>query len=126
MRTIGDRRSVVALGAAALAVASLVPRRGAAQTAGAAEQRLVQAAASGQLTALREALAAGASPDAVDADGRTALMRAATGGHEALARALVAAGAVAQTRDREGRSAADHARAAGHGDLAAWLEIQKP
>ena len=40
MRTIGDRRSALALGAAALAAASLAPRRGSAQTAGAAERRL--------------------------------------------------------------------------------------
>jgi ankyrin repeat protein len=60
--------------------------------------------------------------NAVDPQGRTALMRAALQGDAERVRQLIEAGADPLRRDREGLSAADLARAAGHEALLPLLE----
>ena len=71
---------------------------------------------------LRGALSREVDVNAVDAQGRTALMRAALQGDAARVRRLLEAGADPQRRDLEGRSAADLARLAGHESLLPLLE----
>lgn len=68
------------------------------------------------------ALAREVDVNAVDAQGRTALMRAALQGDTARVRRLLDAGADPGRRDREGRSAADLAREAGHAAVLSILE----
>jgi ankyrin repeat protein len=70
------------------------------------------------MAAVREALAAGASPDSMDARQRTALMWAAQRGDRAMVDLLLSAGARPTAVDRNGLTAADHARATGHTELA--------
>ncbi|CAM3823656.1 ankyrin repeat domain-containing protein [Deinococcus frigens] len=65
--------------------------------------QLLQAAESGDLARVQALLKAGASADATDGSGRTALTWAAKGDHVAVARALIAAGADPDPQD-EGRS----------------------
>ncbi|MEZ5608682.1 MAG: ankyrin repeat domain-containing protein [Burkholderiaceae bacterium] len=60
--------------------------------------------------------------DAVDPDGRTALMRAAARGDAAQVQRLLDAGADPRRTDPQGHSAADYARRAGHVTLARLLE----
>ena len=65
-------------------------------------------------------LAANASVDARDEDGRASLMLAAGGNNDAAARALIAAGAAVEERSPEGLTARDLAMTAGaHPDLRA-------
>ncbi len=68
------------------------------------------------------ALAREVDVNAVDAQGRTALMRAALQGDTARVRRLLDAGADPGRRDREGRNAADLAREAGHAAALSLLE----
>jgi len=85
-------------------------------------QRLLVAAASGQLDGARDALSQGAAPNTTDGAGRTALMLAARRGDVGMVRLLQQAGADVRRTDREGLSAIDHARRAGHEALARHLE----
>jgi len=85
-------------------------------------QRLLVAAASGQLEGARDALSQGAAPNTTDGAGRTALMLAARRGDVGMVRLLQQAGADVRRTDREGLSAIDHARRAGHEALARHLE----
>ena len=66
---------------------------------------LVDAAARGDLPAVRAALGAGADVRATDAEGATALVRAAYGNHVEVAEALLAAGADPNQQDRTQQSA---------------------
>ena len=86
-----------------------------------AERRLLDAAAAGQLEAVRQALADGAPVNAANAAGQTALMLAARRGDEALVRLLLAHGADRARTDPAGRTAADLARQQGHAALAPLL-----
>ncbi|GGL08230.1 ankyrin repeat domain-containing protein [Deinococcus radiotolerans] len=61
--------------------------------------QLLAAAGAGDARRVAALLAAGASPDAADASGRTALTAAAAGDHVAAARVLVAAGADPDRQD---------------------------
>jgi ankyrin repeat protein len=70
-----------------------------------ADRRLIAAATGGDLAEVRRLLAAGASVDAVDASGATALVRAAYGNHLEVARALIAAGADVNHQDASEQSA---------------------
>ncbi len=56
-------------------------------------ERLLNAAKSGSLDELKDALRAGAWPDAVDEDGNTALAHAALGCHRDLVEILIGSGA---------------------------------
>lgn len=85
-------------------------------------QRLLAAAAQGQVAAARNALQQGAAANASDGRGQTALMLAARRGDVAMARLLLASGADARRADRQGLSAIEHARRAGHEALARHLE----
>ena len=58
-----------------------------------ADERLLQAAASGDLRAVQRLVAAGAPLESRDGQGRTALLLAVDGNHPAVARALIQAGA---------------------------------
>ncbi|WP_439520108.1 hypothetical protein [Hydrogenophaga sp.] len=60
--------------------------------------------------------------NAIDAQGRTALMRAALRGDAARVRRLLEAGADPARRDAAGRNAAELAREAGHAEVQAILE----
>jgi uncharacterized protein len=66
---------------------------------------LLNAAADGDAAQLKALLAAGASPDAADASGRTALTFAALGDHVAVARLLVGAGADPDSQDSQRNNA---------------------
>ncbi len=66
---------------------------------------LLQAAADGDLAAVRALIGAGVDLETRDAAGRTALMRAAHGGHTAVVQALWAAGADTEVRDARNWSA---------------------
>ncbi|WP_439587831.1 ankyrin repeat domain-containing protein [Hydrogenophaga sp.] len=68
------------------------------------------------------ALAREVDVNAIDPQGRTALMRAAVQGDADRVRHLLEAGADPRRRDREGRSAADLAREAGHAAVLSMLE----
>jgi ankyrin repeat protein len=69
------------------------------------DDRLIEAAARGDLTAVRRAHVRGASVDARDRRGRTALVAAAYGNHLAVARFLIAAGADVNAKDETVQSA---------------------
>lgn len=82
---------------------------------------LMKAAVHGDVRAVRETLGStSANLDAVDAQGRTALIIAARGGHEGVIRELLAAGADCEPVDSDGHTAATVAADAGH-DAAARL-----
>ena len=66
---------------------------------------LIDAAARGDLSAVRAALGAGADVRTTDADGATALVRAAYGNHVEVAETLLAAGADPNHQDRTQQSA---------------------
>lgn len=63
---------------------------------------LIEAAASGELAAVRESLARGVAPDVRDVDGTTALHWAVRFDHRAVIEALLEAGADVSARDRYG------------------------
>lgn len=67
------------------------------------DERLLQAAKNGELEQIQTLLKSGASANATDLSGRTALTWAAWGDHVAVARALIAAGANPDPQD-EGRN----------------------
>ena len=66
---------------------------------------LLQAAAAGDLAAVRCLIGTGVDLETRDAAGRTALMHAAHGGHTAVVRALAVAGADIEVRDARNWSA---------------------
>ena len=68
-------------------------------------EQLIEAARSGDVERVVQALAAGAQVDSRDATGATALMIAAHGGHLEAVRALLAAGADVNATDAVGWSA---------------------
>lgn len=70
-----------------------------------AEQALLQAAYSGNLSAVRELVSKGVSPDAADAELRTPLMWAAFNGHTPVVSYLLEQGAKLAARDGNGRGA---------------------
>ena len=76
-----------------------------------AEQALRSAALEGQIEKVRTSLDQGASPDARDADGRTALMMAAFNGHTETAQLLMDRGAKVNVHDGVGRTALMYAAA---------------
>jgi ankyrin repeat protein len=78
-------------------------------------QHLLQAAEGGDAARVRELLAAGADPEARDAEGASALMLAAHGGHLDAVRALIDAGADVNAADARGFGAL--ARAVHNPDL---------
>jgi hypothetical protein len=86
------------LGHATVAAAALLVAAGATGAQPAATP-LIEAAARGDLAAVRRLVAAGASLEARDASGRTALLAAVQGGHEGVALALVALGADVNAQD---------------------------
>ena len=63
--------------------------------------------------------------DAVDADGRTALLIAALNGHASVVRALLDAGCDMDARDGGGATALDAAKAAGHKEVALMLQAEQ-
>lgn len=77
----------------------------------AAEQALRSAALEGKIEKVRTSLDQGASPDAGDPDGRTALMMAAFNGHTETARLLMDRGAKVNAHDGVGRTALMYAAA---------------
>jgi len=74
-------------------------------------ESLHRAAMTGDSERLAMLLDRGAAVDAVDADGRTALIVAALQGRTEAVRVLLAHGAAVNARDRDGRSALSVARA---------------
>ena len=68
-------------------------------------EQLIEAARTGEVERVAQALAAGAQVDSRDATGATALMIAAHGGHLEAVRALLAAGADVNATDAVGWSA---------------------
>lgn len=91
-------------------------------TPGTAAAALLNAAARGDLAAVRDALANGAEVNSTDARGRTALMLAAERGDRAVVRMLLGGGADARRTDRQGLTAADLARSADHMEILPLLE----
>ena len=94
--------------AATLGLASSMPARA---------SELIEAAARGDLAALRRLLDAGAELDARDASGRTAVLAATQGGHVAAARWLIERGADVNAQDRIQDSAFLLAGARGHTEI---------
>lgn len=83
---------------------------------------LQKAAASGDCGALETALECSAlNIDAVDANGRTALMIAAAAGHKSMVRALCAAGAEVTCTDGNGKNAKAIAEEGGQPECVAIL-----
>lgn len=122
-------RSVTSLRASAAQAGSLASSLAASdgaeptasQALGTANASLLSAVTRGDAPAARAALQAGASVNARDAQGRTALMLAARAGSREMVSLLLSAGARKADRDAQGWTAADHAQDQGHGDLAERL-----
>jgi hypothetical protein len=89
------------------------------------EALLSSAAGSGNLTALRELLDAGASLSWGDADGTTALHRATVAGHAEVVNFLLDAGADPERTDSGGLTALHFAAQLAHTDAAAQLLARK-
>ena len=94
-----------------------LPAAHAAASLNTTDQALLEAAAAGNLPAVRQALAAGASVQARDARGRTPLVAATYGNHAAAAQVLVAAGADVNAQDDLRNSAFLLAGARGYLDI---------
>lgn len=107
------------LGAALSLACAYAPLAGA-QGANAAS--IVQAAGAGQPDQVSALLAQGVSPDARDANGRTALMAAASARHYETVRRLLIGGADKSLRDKQGKTALDLARENRHLDLVALMQ----
>lgn len=82
---------------------------------------IFRAARLGDLESVRAALAQGAVPDALDAEGETALVRAAAFGQRPVLEALIAAGASLDFMVDEGRAALHVAVSEGQGEIARML-----
>jgi uncharacterized protein len=87
-----------------------------------AAQRLLAAAASGQVSAVQAALAEGANINARDATGRSALHIAVLARHLQVVRALLGAGADRSIADASGATPLQLAKRANLADIAAELE----
>ena len=85
------------------------------------EQRILDAAKTGQLGAVQSLLDQKTSLKAKDENGRTPLHLAAANGHQAVAETLLRSGADINTLDKQGKTPLDLAKAAGHSGLAAFL-----
>jgi ankyrin repeat protein len=84
------------------------------------EQVLRLAALDGRIERVRSSLDQGATPDAVDPDGRTALMMAAYNGHTETVKMLLDCGARVDATDRVGRTALMYAAS---GPFAATVQL---
>jgi ankyrin repeat protein len=84
------------------------------------EQTLRRAALDGQIERVRASLDQGAAPDAIDPDGRTALMMAAYNGHTETVKMLLDCGARVDATDRVGRTALMYAAS---GPFAATVQL---
>jgi ankyrin repeat protein len=84
------------------------------------EQVLRLAALDGQIERVRASLDQGAAPDAIDPDGRTALMMAAYNGHTETVKMLLDCGARVDATDRVGRTALMYAAS---GPFAATVQL---
>jgi hypothetical protein len=132
-RIAQERRLPAPAAAAAAPLASATPEPRSRDTRAASTESSVplwQAAARADLDAVRAALASGTSPDAVDPDGRPALVVAVVQGdgglrHQAVVRALIAAGADPTRKDREGLNAVDHARRLGQSGMLQALQAPR-
>ena len=94
---------------------------------GFAASPLQRAAADGDLVRVRhllECTTVFGNLDAIDENGRTALMIAAEGGHTALVRVLIDAGADLDAIDAKGQDAAATADAGGHSAVAKMLSAE--
>jgi hypothetical protein len=76
----------------------------------------------GDIDSARQGLAAGAAPNAKDANSVTALMWAAENGHLDVVRALVQAGADVNSRDRSNFTALRRAERRGRGEIVRYLK----
>jgi hypothetical protein len=84
------------------------------------------AASAGDAVRVSALLAQGLPIDALDPQGRSALMLAAERGDASLVNLLLRQGAQAGLRDTQGLTAADHAQSAGHTPLAQRLRQAEP
>jgi ankyrin repeat protein len=87
---------------------------------------LIRAAECGHREIARLLLARGAEPNAVDAEGRTALAAAAEYGDPELVRLLLDAGADPKRRSADGRTAADRAQGPFVREIHALLPLEAP
>ena len=94
------------------------------RSAAALAAALHQAARAGQLAEVEALLQQGASLNAPDGAGRTALVLAVIHGHSELVRRLLALGANPALTDREGLDALQHARRLGREDMVRLLEAR--
>lgn len=85
---------------------------------------LQTAAANGQITIVKQHIAAGTNLNAKDAEGQTALHLAALKGDAAIVQALVAGGADLSLKNSKGQTAQDIARRAGNHEIVALLTPQ--
>jgi ankyrin repeat protein len=83
--------------------------------------KLTFAAASGDLSKVRSMLDRGALVDALDREGKTALMSASKNGHRDVIELLLEKGAEINAKGRYGKSAMMPASAEGHGDVVSLL-----
>ncbi|MGE3858195.1 MAG: ankyrin repeat domain-containing protein [Dehalococcoidia bacterium] len=107
--------------AAPTATPAVAPKAGTATPQPPAAGALIEAAATGDLAAVRALIAAGAAVDERDARGRTPLFRAAQNGHLPVARALLAAGADVNAADEAADTPYYVAALARHAELTGVL-----
>lgn len=88
------------------------------------ESELRKAAQKGKAEQVRQLLVDGASVNAIDGQGRTALMFAAEGGHVAVVELLLASGARIEAKDVNGESALDKAIRKKRPDVVDLLEFK--
>ena len=111
------RRGGLAWAAATALGPALAADAGAVAPADPRAAALIEAAARGDVAALRRALDAGAPLDARDASGRNAVLAATQGGHVATARLLIERGADVNAQDAIEDSAFLLAGARGHTEI---------
>jgi ankyrin repeat protein len=111
----GRRRLLAGFAAAALAAAFCVPSQG--RALGPKDRELIDSAGRGDTAVVKRLLAEGASADAADGDGVTALIAAAYKNRLEAAKVLVAAGADVNRQDRTRQSAYLISTSEGYVDL---------
>jgi ankyrin repeat protein len=84
------------------------------------------AAAAGDAESARALLDRGAAVNAMNVDGKTALMAAAARGHVETVRLLLDHGAAVDTTNIHGRTALTYAEETGHTDVARMLRERMP